>query len=165
MPAKLRVLIVDDSEDDTGLLLQELRRGRWEVTHQRVESANAMSAALEKHAWDVVIADYAMPLFSGPAALAVAIGRSSDIPFIFVSCVPSEEAAVQAMKAGAADYLSKTKLSRLVSAVEQALHTSAARREKRRIEQQLRERKAHLADAMRLARIGTWYLNLKNNTA
>jgi PAS domain S-box-containing protein len=165
MPTTLRVLIVDDSEDDATLLLQSLRRGAWEVTHERVDTSAAMSAALDKRGWDLIISDYSMPHFSGPAALALAIGRGSDVPFILISGAVSEETAVQAMKAGADEYISKGNLARLVPAVEWELHKADGRREARRIEQQLRKRETHLADALRLAQVGTWHLDIRTNTA
>jgi PAS domain S-box-containing protein len=137
MPEMLRILIVEDSEDDVTLLLRELRRGPWEVAHERVETAAAMSAALDKQGWDLIIADYSMPRFSGPAALALAIGRESDLPFILISGVVGEEAAIQAMKAGANDYLFKGKLARLVPAVERELQKAEERRKARKVEHEL----------------------------
>ncbi|MEA2735892.1 MAG: hypothetical protein QOE14_2343 [Humisphaera sp.] len=165
MPTALRVLIVDDSEDDATLLAKELRRGPWDVTHERVDTADAMSAALDKQGWNLIIADYAMPSFSGPAALALAIARASDVPFILVSGVVSEETAVQAMKAGADDYLSKGSFARLVPAVERELRRADERRDARRIEQQLHKRETNLADALLRAQVGTWHLDISTNTA
>jgi PAS domain S-box-containing protein len=165
MSVPLSVLIVDDSDDDAMLLVQSLRRGPWEVTHERVDTPDAMSAALDKHAWDLIVADYSMPHFSGPAALALATGRASDVPFILISGVVSEEIAVQAMKAGADDYLSKGNLARLVPAVERELTRADEHRKTREIEQQLQQRETHLADALKRARIGTWHLDIPTNTA
>src|ERR1700722_14686655 len=90
----LRVLIVEDFEDDAALLLIELRRGPWDVTHERVDTPQGMAAALDAHPWDLIIADYSMPSFSGPAALAMARQRSADVPFILLSGQIGEEAAV-----------------------------------------------------------------------
>jgi PAS domain S-box-containing protein len=163
--ATLRVLIVEDSEDDAALLAQVLRRGAWTVTYERVETPAAMSAALDRRGWDLIIADYSLPRFSGPAALALALERASDLPFILTSGVVSEETAVQAMKAGADDYFSKGNYARLLPAVERELHTAQARREARLIEQELRKRESHLDGALQLARIGTWHLDIATNTA
>lgn len=165
MAKNLRVLIVEDSEQDTALLVRALRRGPWEVTHERVDTAAAMSAALDKAGWDLIIADYSMPCFSGPSALALAIERTCDVPFILVSGVVTEETAVHAMKAGADDYFSKGNFARLVPAVERELHQANARREARLVEHQLRKREAHLADALQLARVGTWYLDINMGMA
>jgi PAS domain S-box-containing protein len=163
-PAALSVLIVDDSDDDTVLLLRALRCGR-EITHERVDTPAAMVTALGKRSWDLIIADYSMPHFSGPAALALAIERASDVPFILVSGAVSEEAAVLAMKAGADDYISKGNLARLLPAVERELHKAVERRQATLVEQQLRKRETHLARALQLARIGTWHLDISANTA
>jgi signal transduction histidine kinase/DNA-binding response OmpR family regulator/HPt (histidine-containing phosphotransfer) domain-containing protein len=165
MLTTLRVLIVEDSEDDAMLVLRELRRGPWQVTHERVETPAAMSTALDTRGWDLIIADYSMPHFSGVAALALAIGRASDLPFILMSGVVGEETAVQAMKAGADDYVSKGNLVRLVPAVERELHKAAGRRKAQRIEQLLRKRETHLADALQLARVGTWHLDITADKA
>lgn len=84
----LRILIVEDSEDDTLLLLRELRRGGYDSVCERVETAAAMRAALDRQMWDVVIADYSMPHFSAPAALALLQDFSDesglDLPFIIL---------------------------------------------------------------------------------
>ncbi len=165
MPTTLRVLIVEDSEDDAALLLNALRRGRWKVSHERVDTSAAMTAALNSHPWDLIIADYSMPHFSGPDALALAVERAGDVPFILVSGVVSEETAVQAMKAGADDYFSKGNFARLVPAVERELYQASARRKALLIEQQLRKREIHLAKALQLARVGTWHLDINSNTA
>lgn len=165
VPTTLRVLIVEDSEHDAALLLRALRRGAWTVTHERVETRAAMSTALGKHGWDLIVADYSMPQFSGPAALALALEQTSDLPFILMSGVVSEETAVEAMRAGADDYFSKGNFARLVPAVERELRKAEARREARLIEHQSRKRETHLANALQLARVGTWHLDLCTNTA
>jgi PAS domain S-box-containing protein len=164
MSATLRVLIVEDSEDDTLLLLQALGRGPWEVVHERVDTPEAMSAAFDKKTWDLIIADYSMPLFSGPAALELAVARASDLPFILVSGVMGEEIAVQAMKAGADDFISKGSFARLVPAVERELNKAEKLREARRIESTLRKREERLAAALQLAQVGTWHLDIRTKT-
>src|SRR6185312_1925368 len=109
----LRVLVVEDLEDDATLLLLELEDCGWRVTHQRVENEQAMVAALAGRTWDIIISDYSMPRFSGFAALKVAREKASDLPFILISGTVGEEVAVRAMKAGANDYLFKGNLKRL----------------------------------------------------
>ena len=165
IPVPLRALIVEDLEDDAMLLLLELRRGGWEVAYQRVETEAAMTAALESSPWDIIISDYSMPHFSGPAALAVARRRAADLPFILISGTVGEEVAVEAMKAGANDYFFKGNLKRLVPAVERELREAEARREARRLEKELRKRESQLADAQRLARLGSWHIDLGTNVA
>jgi signal transduction histidine kinase/HPt (histidine-containing phosphotransfer) domain-containing protein len=163
MSTSLRVLIVEDSENDAMLLLRELRRDGRQVTYQRVDTPEGMLAALDGPMWDVIIADYSMPLFSGAAALTMARVCAVDVPFILVSGQIGEETAVEAMKAGANDYLFKGDLRRLVPAVERELKDAAERCAARAVERQLRKRDAQLADAQRLARLGTWHLDLRNN--
>src|SRR3989304_8183745 len=98
MGKPLRVLIVEDSEDDAALLLRELRRGGYDVSFLRLDTALAMDAALDGQAWDLVIADYVMPSFSGLAALEVIKNKGLDLPFIIVSGQIGEDVAVQAME-------------------------------------------------------------------
>jgi signal transduction histidine kinase/DNA-binding response OmpR family regulator len=163
LPGLLRVLIVEDSEDDAELLLIELRRGPWQISHERVDTPQGMSAALEGNAWDLIIADHSMPYFSGPAALAMARERSASVPFILVSGQIGEEPAVQAMRAGAGDYLFKGNLTRLVPAVQREIREAARCRAAQATEQKLHKREGQLADAMKLARLGTWHLDAVTN--
>src|SRR5438874_2301315 len=117
----LRVLIAEDSEDDARLLLRELERGGFDAASERVDSRAAMQAALDRQTWDLVIGDYSMPEFSGPAALALLRAHDPDTPFIFVSGSMGEDVAVEAMKAGAQDFITKGNLRRLIPAIEREL--------------------------------------------
>jgi signal transduction histidine kinase len=134
MGIQLRVLLVEDSSDDAVLVLRELRRGGYEVSHQQIDTPDAMKAALENKIWDLVISDYAMPRFSGDDALRLLRAKDRDVPFIFVSGTIGEESAVAALKVGAQDYLMKTNIKRLVPAVRRELRESEERRERRRLE-------------------------------
>jgi light-regulated signal transduction histidine kinase (bacteriophytochrome) len=134
----LRLLIVEDSEDDAILLLRELKRGGYEPVHERIETPEAMKAALEKGTWDIVISDYVLPRFSGLAALGLLKDSGQDLPFIIVSGKIGEDIAVSAMTAGAHDYIIKGNLTRLVPAVERELREAEVRREKREAEEALR---------------------------
>jgi signal transduction histidine kinase/DNA-binding response OmpR family regulator len=156
---------VEDSEDDAALLLRELRRGRWEIIHERVDTSKAMTAALNAHPWDLIVADYSMPYFSGPAALALARQRAADVPFILVSGQLGEETAVQAMQAGADDYLFKGNLKRLLPAVDRELHDAEGRRNAEHTERRLQKGERQLADAQRLAHLGTWHVDFPTDTA
>jgi two-component system, cell cycle sensor histidine kinase and response regulator CckA len=138
MNSHLRVLIVEDSEDDMLLLLRELRQGGYTPDYLRVETAATMAAALEQRSWDIVIADYTLPGFSAPAALQV-LQQKCDLPFIIVSGTIGEETAVAAMRAGAHDYLLKGNLARLVPAVERELREAQERQKRLVAEQALRE--------------------------
>ncbi len=138
MGKKLRVLIVEDSEDDTLLVLRELRRGGYDPSHKRVETPEDMRAALEEEPWDLVISDYAMPMFDAPRALGVLGESGRDIPFIVLSGSTGEETAVETMKAGAHDYVKKDNIARLLPSVERELREAEARRESRRAEEALK---------------------------
>ncbi len=141
MESKLRVLLVEDSEDDTMLLLREIRRGGYDPVSERVDTAIAMKAALAGNIWDLVISDYRMPQFSAPAALEVLQESGCDIPFIIVSGKIGEDMAVAAMKAGAHDYLMKGNLSRLVPAIERELREASGRQQRRLAEEAIRHGK------------------------
>jgi len=156
---------VEDSEDDAALILRELRRGRWDVASERVDTAQGMAAALKAHPWELIIADYSMPSFSGAAALAMARERSPNIPFILISGLVGEETAVQAMQSGADDYLFKGNLRRLLPAIDRELHDAEARSKAAHTERLLEKGERQLADAQRLAHLGTWHVDLENNIA
>ena len=132
MSTPLRVLLIEDAEDDAELLLRTLRRGGYAPTATRVDTEAAFVAALDAQAWDLIIADYALPQFSGLAALRLLQARGGDVPFIVVSGAVGERVAVEAMKAGAHDYLMKDNLTRLVPAVERELREAEVRRERER---------------------------------
>ena len=128
----LRVLIIEDSEDDAELLAIELERGGYDVVYQRVDTQLEMQAALENFpAWDLVLADYSMFQFSAIAALDLLKESELDLPFIVVSGSIGEDTAVAAMRAGAHDYLIKGNLTRLVPAVERELREAVLRKEYR----------------------------------
>jgi len=135
---QLHVLIVEDSEDDALLLVRELRRGGFEPAFERVDTPSALRAALARQEWDILFADYSMPHFSGTAALALVRERGLDLPFIFVSGTIGEDTAVEAMRAGAQDYVTKGNLKRLLPAVERELRDARERRDRKRAEATLR---------------------------
>jgi PAS domain S-box-containing protein len=136
MKPQLRVLIVDDSADDSELLVLELTRGGYQVNSLRVDRADALQQALADGGWQVVLCDFSLPGFSGSAALRMVKASGLDVPFIFVSGTMGEELAVGAMKAGADDYVMKDRLARLVPAVTREVRESEDRR---RAEQGLRK--------------------------
>jgi signal transduction histidine kinase len=142
----IRVLLVEDSDFDAALLLLELRKGGFAPEHERVETAQAMSAALERN-WDVIISDYVLPGFSGPAALKLTQQKGLDLPFIIVSGVVDEADAVASFKAGAHDFVGKQRLTRLVPAIERELDEARVRRARRRAEEERRQAQEELAGA------------------
>ncbi|MBA3425238.1 MAG: PAS domain S-box protein [Rubrobacter sp.] len=138
MDVPLRILLVEDSEDDALLLLRTLRRGGYETVHERVDNAADMGAALDGREWDLVISDHSMPTFNSSAALAMLRGKGfPDLPFIIVSGKIGEDTAVASMKAGANDYIMKDNLARLNTAIERELRDAEERRERRRAERDL----------------------------
>ena len=129
MDRPLRVLIVEDAKSDVALLLLALRAGGFDVTHEAVATQAAMRAAMHQR-WDLIISDYAMPQFSGPAALALTLELSPDLPFIIVSGEIDINVAVSLIRAGARDYVQKTELVRLVPVIERVLLDRAAHNDK-----------------------------------
>jgi len=134
MGKPLRVLIVEDSEDDALLLVFELRRGDYSPIFQRVETVEALRKALEEESWDLVISDYVLPGFSGLEALRLVRRSGLDLPFLIVSGKIGEDTAVNAMKEGANDYLIKGNISRLVPALEREMQEAEVRRKRREAE-------------------------------
>jgi PAS domain S-box-containing protein len=130
------VLFVEDSEDDCALVLQELESAGYHVTWERLQTAAAMQEALDRRSWDLILSDYRMPQFSGPEALAVLKAHHVDVPFLILSGTVDEEQAVESLKAGAHDFLSKFKLARLVPAIERELREARVRRESEEVRQQ-----------------------------
>jgi PAS domain S-box-containing protein len=138
----LRLLVIEDSEDDTLLVVRELRQGGYEVDFRRVDTAQGMETALASQSWDLIICDYSMPAFSAPNALKVLQDAASDIPFIIVSGTIGEETAVAALKAGAHDFLIKGNFARLLPAIERELRDAIVRRKRKEAERSLQESEA-----------------------
>ena len=141
MGITLRVLIIEDSEDDILLMIRLLQKSGYNPAYERVETADAMHEALERQTWDIIISDYKMPRFNGLEALKLYKDKGLDIPFILVSGTIGEETAVEAMKTGAHDYVMKNHLPRLVPAIQRELREAESRREQKLAEQALKESK------------------------
>jgi len=163
MAQSLRMLIVEDCEDDAILLVRELERGGYALTWERVQTTEAMRTALRKQAWDVIIADYSMPEFDAPSALALLQQTGFDLPFIVVSGTIGEDVAVAMMRNGAHDYIMKDNLTRLVPAVERELREAHERRKRREAEASLRQSERSLAEAQRVAHLGNWDWDIQAN--
>jgi two-component sensor histidine kinase len=139
MNEPLRVLHVEDSPSDAALTERCLTRAGYDVRSACVTTAQDMRAALERQSWDIIIADYRLPEFDAPSALALLHESGRDIPFIVVSGAMGEELAVAIMRAGAQDYLLKSELARLAPAVEREIGDARTRRERERAEHALNE--------------------------
>ena len=147
MSQSLRVRMVEDSVDDAVLTLAELRAGGYEPVYERVETAEEMRAALAEGQWDTILADCALPDFSGTEAVEVLRGSGLDIPCIVVTGTVGEEGAVDLMRAGARDLVLKEHLARLVPAVQRELREAESRRERRKEHQELEEARRRLLEA------------------
>ena len=135
----LAILLVEDCVADARLLERELRRGEYDLTIERVESERGMHEALDRRAWDAVIADYSLPSFSAMGALALVKRRGLDLPFVIVSGAIDDEAAVSCLKAGAHDFVTKRKLSRLLPALVREIREVGVRRAHRVTDAALRD--------------------------
>ncbi len=147
-------MLVEDNQDDAALLERHLRRNGFVCNITRVETASEMLAAIAAGPPDLIIADYNLPRFSGPEALSLTRSSGFDLPFIMMSGAISEETAVESMRAGAHDYVTKKNLARLIPVVERELREAAARRSKVAAERALAVSEArfhHLVDAMPLS--------------
>jgi len=139
MGQPLKVLIVEDSEIDTELVVQELRQGGFDLSYERVDRPAAFKEALERTSWDLIISDYIMPHFSEPAAIEILKKSGLDIPFIVISGKIGEETAVNAMKSGAHDYVMKDRLNRLVPSINRELKAAKERETNRQSEQEMEQ--------------------------
>jgi signal transduction histidine kinase len=148
------VLLVEDSEADAALLLRELRREGFQPDATRVDSAASLTEALADGPWDVILSDHNLPGFSSRDALLLARHHLPDVPVIVVSGTVEEEYAVEAMRSGASDFVSKTRLHRLAPVIERELRESAKRAEQRRTAQALEESQQQLRQAQKLEAIG-----------
>jgi DNA-binding NtrC family response regulator len=143
MGKPLRVLMVEDSEDDALLVFRALKNGGYDPEYERVQSAETMRAALREMTWDVILCDYLLPQFNGLAAIALLKESGIDIPLIIVSGAIGEETAVDCMRFGARDYVMKDNLLRLVPAIERELREAESRVNLKRMGEALRESDAN----------------------
>jgi two-component system, cell cycle sensor histidine kinase and response regulator CckA len=134
----VRLLMVEDSEDDAALLILLLQNAGYELISERTDSAEGLARALTQK-WDIVISDHSMPNFSGVEALKLVRAMDAEVPFIFVSGTIGEEVATDAMRIGAQDYVMKSNLKRLVPAVQRELRDVEERKERRRLDRRVQQ--------------------------
>src|SRR6266850_884354 len=163
MEKLLKVLVVEDSEDDLQLLLRELKGGGYVVQYQRVELAEDMSRLLKEESWDLVISDYSMPRFNAVQALETLKASGLDLPFIIVSGTIGEDMAVSAMRAGAHDYLLKGKLKKLIPVIQRELREAQEREGRRRADEALRQTEERYRDLVENARDIIYEHDLEGN--
>jgi len=164
MGKPLRLLMVEDSENDAELITRELRRAGFDPVHERVDDRADLGMALEKQPWDIVISDYAMPQFTGLDALQMVRQRDVNLPFIIVSGTIGEDIAVRAMQAGANDYLMKGNLTRLSAVVERELREAAVCRQRQETEQALKESEAVFRSLSASSPMGIFMADLQGHT-
>ncbi|MDK9556204.1 EAL domain-containing protein [Marinobacter sp. M216] len=140
---RLRVLLVEDSEDDAFLLLRTLKKGGIEPDYQMVDTESAMEAALTTSEWDLVITDHSLPGFTSFRVLELARQFAADLPVIIVSGLIGEDVAVKAMKAGAQDYIMKNNLARLIPAIHREMREVTVRLAKKEAESTLQHMAYH----------------------
>jgi diguanylate cyclase (GGDEF)-like protein/PAS domain S-box-containing protein len=144
----VKVLLVEDSEDDAKLALRALRNGGFDPTSRRMQTAADLETALAQENWDAVISDFRMPGFTGMDALRIFRATGLDIPFILISGTVGEATAVDAMKAGASDYVMKKSLARLAPALERELNETQMRAAHRQAQRDLVESDRRFSDML-----------------
>jgi PAS domain S-box-containing protein len=160
----VRVLVVEDRDDDVILLLEELRRSGYDVTHGRVETESALRLALQSSSWDILISDFSLPTMTAHEVLAAAGRLRPDLPCIVISGTVAEESAVDVLRAGARDFVVKDRMTRLVPAIERELKEAADRRRLAHSEESLRQMRERMQFALETVGVGTWESNLATGT-
>lgn len=156
MGTTVRILVVEDNEDEAFLLIRELKRAGYDVIHKRVDTADAMRHALETEAWDVITSDHKMPRFSAPEALRLAIEVAPNIPVIIVSGEIDLDLAISLLKDGAIDYVQKDKLPLAVHSLAHALELTERRKLQAQAELESRALSERLLLATSAAGVGIW---------
>jgi len=152
----LRILYLEDEPMDAELVQASLEAEGVVCDVTRAETQAGFLAFLQLGGFDLVLADYTLPLFDGISALKIAQEVSPEVPFIFVSGTMGEELAIEALKMGATDYVFKTRLSRIGPSVRRALREAEERSERKRAEEALHRNEAYLAEAQRLSHTGSF---------
>ncbi len=160
----LRLLLIEDNESDAALLERHLLRADLKLHCRRVDSLGALEQALAAQSWDMVLSDYNLSGFDALDALRTVRKSNEDLPFIVVSGIVGEEAAVELMRSGAQDYVSKDRLSRLIPAMERELKEAAAHRRQRRLSARIAEHDERLKRALSATGDGVWERNLRTRS-
>lgn len=164
MTVMIKVLVVEDSENDVELLMRQLRKGGYTPRCSVVETAESFKKALEYEPWDLILCDYKMPNFSAPAALKIIQEMNFDIPFLVVSGTIGEDTAIEIMKAGAHDYLMKDKLTRLPAAVERELRDAKNREHRKEAENLWKKSEDNFRHSLDESPLGIRIISTKGQT-
>ncbi|MGB9838141.1 sensor histidine kinase [Methanothermobacter sp.] len=159
-----RILILEDVPFDVELMEREIRRAGIEFISEVVDNEDDFMRALEEFKPDVILADYSLPSFDGVSALSIAGEKCPWVPFIFVSGKIGEEFAVEALKAGATDYVLKSNFSKLPLAIRRAIREVEKEQELERTRQSLVESHWQLREAQKIGRIGSWQWDIASDT-
>ena len=162
-PQSLRVLIVEDSEDDVLLIIRELKKGGYNPVYERVETAATMKKAFKEKQWDIILCDYKLPKFSGEQAIVLLKETNIDIPLIIVSGTIGEETAVECMRLGAHDYIMKNSLSRLCPAIARELDEANSRSKRKQAENELRQSEEKYRTILESIEDGYYEVDLNGN--
>ena len=153
---KLNILLVEDSPLDAELIEAYLTDGGLEFSLLCVETREDFATALEKHCFDIILADYMLPCFNGQVALEIARATCPGVPFIFVSATLGEEVAIETLKSGATDYVLKRRLMRLVPSIQRALREVQERNDRKQAEAQRQESEARFRIMADTAPVMIW---------
>jgi PAS domain S-box-containing protein len=164
MNRRLRILFLEDSEDDVLLIARQLRKSGYAIESRRVDRPGDFRAALDEGEWDLVISDYSLPGLNALAAIQIFKEAGPDIPFLVVSGAVGEETAVEVLKSGAHDVLIKNNLARLVPAVEREVREAAERRARRAAEEGLAASEIKFRRIVETAHEGIWMLDEDGQT-
>lgn len=159
MSSALRILYLESDATAAALVQDALAKEHAGSVVTRVDKESEFRAALQQGGFDLILADYALSSIDGLSALSIARQQSADLPFIFVSGTFGEEVAIETLKAGATDYILKSRLSRLVPSVQRALREATEKAELRRSDEARRRSEFYLAEGQRLTRTGSWAFN------
>ena len=152
----MRILYLEDEPRDAELVQASLETEGIDCDLTRVDNEADFFRSLKQGGFDLILADYTLPSFDGISALKLVREISPEVPFIFVSGTLVEEVGIEALKQGATDYVSKSRLSRIVPSVHRALREAEERSRRKYAEQTLRQSEAYLAEAQRLSQTGSW---------
>ncbi len=162
-PQSLRVLIVEDSEDDASLEIRELKKGGYNPVYELVETATAMKKALQEKQWDIILCDYKLPKFNAASAIAVLKETNIDIPLLIVSGSIGEETAIECMRLGAQDYIMKDNLSRLCPAIARELEEAEVRNKHKQAEEALHQSEEKYRTILENIEDGYYEVDLNGN--